>query len=159
MAIKHYKKEIPEAPVFVMGHPMRFDLLETQDPTLIAELDKCVTRGIGGVMSIAPEEYSEEIKKKELWSQSNNSLKPQQRQELSALRLDARRVVEAVGNPAPRVGMFAKPQVPTEDRNRSNGNGQPMPEPIEVPTPESFVVKQPPTMKMSEAKKAKTSKV
>lgn len=151
---RHFKKEIAEAPVFVLGHPMRFDILQTEDPTLIAELDKCVARGVGGVIAISPEEYAEESKKKEQSNLLNTNSKPHQRQELSALRLDARRVVEAVGNPAPRTGMFAKPQIPT-DGHRLQQTAQPMPEPIEVPTPESFVIRQPPTAKASELK-AKT---
>lgn len=146
---RHFKKEIPESAVFVLGHPMRFDLLQTEDPMLIAELDKCVARGVGGVISISPEEYSEESKKKAQSSLLNNNSKPPHRQELSALQLDARRVVEAVSNPAPRSGMFAKPQIPT-DGPRFNGNQKPMPEPIEVPAPESFVIKPPPTMKLSQ---------
>lgn len=146
---RFFKKEIPEAPVFCMGHPLRFDVLETSDPMLVAELDKCVTRGVGGVVSISEEEYQEEIKKKELLRLSNSSSKPPHRQELSALRLDARRVVEAVGNPAPKIGQFAKPQVPPAVQR--NGH-EPMPEPIEVPTPESFVIKPPPTMKASATK-------
>lgn len=131
---------------------MRFDLLETSDPTLIAELDKCVARHIGGVVAITPEEYAEEQNKKKLLSSSNNS-KPQHRQELSALQLDPRRVVEAVANPAPRGGMFAKPQVPPANDQLANGHIQhQMPEPIEVPTPESFVVKPPPTAKLNQKK-------
>ena len=151
MPTKFYAKEIPESPIFINGHGLRFDFMETEDSMLIAELDKCVARGVGGVMSITQEQYSEEIKKKELSASLNGSLKPQQRQEISALRLDARRVVEAVANPAPRAGMFAKPQIPTDQL--ANGRvSQPMPEPIEVPTPESFVVMRPPTAKIGKSK-------
>ena len=150
MPTKYYSKEIPEAPVFVSGHPMRFDLLETSDPMLITELDKCVARGIGGVISITPEQYAEESKKKQALQSSNNS-KPPHRQELSALQLDARRVVEAVGNPAPRQGMFAKPQVPPADQFQRGP--EPMPEPIEVPTPDSFVVRPPPTARVPKSSK------
>lgn len=137
-----------------MGHPMRFDILETSDSMLIAELDKCVARGIGGVIAITEEQYKDEAQKKILSQQSsNNSKQPPHRQELSALRLDGRRVVEAVGNPAPKIGQFAKPQVPPQ--NQRNGH-EPMPEPIEVPTPDSFVIKPPPTMKLSSTKTTKT---
>jgi len=132
---------------------MRFDLLETSDSMLISELDKCVARQVGGVMSITEEQYKEESQKKTQQSLLNGSSKPPHRQELSALLLDARRVVEAVGNPAPKMGQFAKPQVPPAHQ-RSNGH-EPMPEPIEVPTSESFVIKPPPTMKASQVNKPK----
>jgi hypothetical protein len=148
---RHYRKEIPESSVFIAGHPMRFDILETEDPMLIAELDKCVARGIGGVIQITPEEYAEEVKKKEQWKLLNSSSKPQHRQEISALRLDARRVVEAVGNPSPKIGQFAKPQIPT-DGHRLASPPKEMPEPIEVPSPDSFVIKPPPTMRASDVK-------
>lgn len=148
---KYYRKEIPEAPVFVAGHPYRFDILSTEDPILISELDKCVARHVGGVIAISKEEYEEEVKKKEQLNLLRNNSKPQQRQEISALRLDARRVVEAVSNPAPRTGMFAKPQVPPD--HQSNGEKRQTPDPIEVPSPESFQVRPPPVMKLSDIKK------
>lgn len=152
MPTKWYQKEIPESPVFISGHPMRFDILETSDPILVTELDKCAARGIGGVMAITQEQYKSESEKKTLQNLSNGSSKLPHRQEISALQLDARRVVEAVGNPAPRGGMFSRPQVPT-DSHRENGNShQQMPEPIEIPAPASFVIKQPPTAKIGKAK-------
>lgn len=148
MAKSYYKKEIPESPVFVAGHPMRFDVLETEDSMLSSELDKCAARGVGGVMKITQAQYDEEVKKKEQWNLLNGSSKPRQRQELSALQVDARRVVEAVGNPAPKIGQFAKPQVPPANQ-RPVGN-TPIPEPIEVPSIESFVVKPPPTARFNQ---------
>lgn len=154
MQQRYFQKEIPESGVLIFGQQFRFDILETSDPTLIAELDKCVARGVGGVIAITKEQYDEEQKKKLLLSSSASS-NPPHRQELSALRLDARRVVEAVGNPAPRTGMFSKPQIPTDGGfvGRSNGAAiHPMPEPIEIPTPESFVVKPPPTVRLGSMK-------
>lgn len=150
---KYYRKEIPEAPVFVSGHPYRFDILATEDTILITELDKCVARHVGGVISISKEEYEEEVKKKEQLSLLKNNSKPQQRQEISALRLDARRVVEAVSNPAPRTGMFAKPQVPPAHEVNGGGERKQTPDPIEVPSPDSFQVRPPPIMKLSDIKK------
>ena len=149
--MRYYRKEIEESPVFIAGHPYRFSILATEDTILITELDKCAIRGVGGVIRITKEEYDSEYEKKNQLNLLNLSSKPQQRQEISALRLDARRVVEAVSNPAPRTGMFAKPQVPPA--SDSHRNGAPVPEPIEVPSPESFQVRPPPIMKLSDIKK------
>jgi hypothetical protein len=145
----YYKKEIPESGVIVFGQSLRFDLLETDDQRLIGELNKCVQRGVGGIIPLTKDQFDEEVKKKELSNLSNNNFRPQpQRQELKALNLplDGRRVVEAISNPSPRIGMFARPQVPPPAAMQ---NGAAKPDPIEVPAPESFVIKPPPTMKVS----------
>lgn len=151
---KFYSKEIPESPVYVAGHPLVFDVLETEDAALIAELDKCVARGVGGVMTITQEQFEVEVKKKSNGQLSNGSLRPkQQRQELSAMQLAGLRAVEGAG----KVSQFARPQQPTA--NPHNRHGLPvsgnapgpipaLPDPIEVPTPESFgPISKPPTAK------------
>jgi hypothetical protein len=149
--MKWYSKELPDAPVYVNGFPLRFDFLATEDPTLIAELDKCAHRGMGGVVSITQEEYEVEVKKKDSSIQSSNSLNPPpHRTELQAFhRVDAKRVAEAVANPASRRGMFARPQ--TGDRPVHQNQQESMPDPIQIPSPNAFVV--PPTAKLSDLKK------
>lgn len=117
---------------------MRFDFLETSDPVLISELESCARNAIGGVMVITKEEYDAEIKKKETLKQSNGNSNPHRgRTELSALL--GPRVAEVVNrgggfNPS---GMFARPQEPQVSMNKVQPN-RPMPDPIEVPTAESF---------------------
>lgn len=147
---KFYQKELPESPVYVSGHPLIFDFLETEDAALIAELDKCVMRGVGGVSSITPEQFAEEVKKKAHGNPSAGSLKPrQQRQELTAVQWDALRVAGDAVSP----GQFAKPQQPDHRPHRRHGLPNPnvaMPDPIEVPSVESFpeVSSKPPLAKL-----------
>lgn len=157
--MRYYSKEIPESAVFINGTAMRFDILETADQTLVTELDKCIERGIGGVISMTKEEYDEEVKKKVSGLSSPSSLRQQhQRQELSANQLAGLRAAGAVGNNIN--GQFAAPQVPM-GRNHTphsqfglpNGRAQtPMPDPIQVPSVEDFAAAfaKPPTAKMSE---------
>lgn len=149
--MKWFLKELPDAPLYIFGSPFRFDFLATEDPALIAELDKCVRKSIGGVVSITQEEYEIESKKKEIEIRSSNSLNPPpHRTELQAFhRVDAKRVAEVVANPASRRGMFARPQ--TGDRPVHQNNREAMPDPIQIPSPNSFVV--PPTAKLSDLKK------
>lgn len=155
MPTKYYQKELPESAVYVKGAPLKFDLLQTQDPSLIEELDRCVSRGVGGVISITEAQYQEELKKKELESSSRHSSnQPRGRQELSAP--SARHVAEAIDRTKSLVngGMFAGPQ---RDKNSSPVSGRPMPEPILVPSPNEFsgiFTKPPPTAKASEIESA-----
>lgn len=155
---KFYLKEIPDTPVIVNGASMRFDVLATEDPTLIAELDKCIEKSIGGVIAITEEVYNEEVKKKESGTHSGSNLKRRhQRQELSAIQLvELRAAVAASGK-----GQFASPQIPS-GRNHTPNNrpglpgtrGGPTPDPIEVPTAESFAeaFSKPPTASMKSIK-------
>lgn len=147
--MKFYLKELPDAPVYIFGSPFRFDFLATEDSTLITELDKCARNGIGGVISITQEQYDEEVKKKQAEIHSENSLRPPpHRTELQAFhKVDQRRVAEVVANPRSRGGMFARPQTGNVPRQ----NQEPMPDPIQIPLPNSFVV--PPTAKLSDLKK------
>ncbi len=154
MPNKFYLKELPDTAIYLAGAPFKFDILETADPLLISELNKCVARGIGGVVEITEEQFREEVKKKESSSSSRLSLnQPRGRQELSALH--ARRVAEAVGRGSTFLenGTFAAPQ---HDRQRTLPvSGRPMPDPIEIPSPHSFdsvFMKPPPTAKASEIK-------
>jgi hypothetical protein len=152
---KFYAKELPESPVYVAGHPLIFDFMETEDSALIAELDKCVARHVGGVVEISEEQFIDEIKKKETGNNSANSLRPRlQRTELQAVQWDALR---AAGGGVS--SQFAKPQLQREHRphNRSglpsgaSPNGtHPTPDPIEVPTAESFGEIRPPTAKLKD---------
>jgi hypothetical protein len=154
--MRYYSKEIPDSAVFVNGAAMRFDILETSDATLIAELDKCIARGIGGVLSITAEQYAEELKKKADGNLSGfNSNSRPQRRELSAHQLGGLRAAGESGNAN---GQFAAPQQPDRARNQ-HGLGairEPakMPDPIEVPTTESFagMFSKPPTAKLKDMK-------
>lgn len=158
-------KEIPESAVIINGISMRFDILETEDPVLIRELDKCIAASIGGVRSLTEEQYLEEVKKKESGTPSVDSLKhKQQRQELTAVRLDGPRAA-GLGSTN---GQFASPQMPMVDRAHTPHNrpglpkqrgpsasGAP-PEPIEVPADDAFaaVFSKPPTASLKEMRAA-----
>lgn len=158
---KFYQKEMPETAVVINGNSMRFDLLETADPILIGELDNCIARGVGGVMSITEAQYQEEVKKKQLGNPSHDSLNPRrQREELSANHLLNLRAAGAVGNNAN--GQFAQPQNGFGRSHTPNNGfglpkaGGPAPAPIEVPSAADFAAAfaKPPTARMSEVKSA-----
>jgi hypothetical protein len=157
--MKFYQKEIPETAVVILGNSMRFDILETADPILIVELDKCIARGVGGVISISEAQFQEELKKKKEGLLSPDSLnRPRMRQELSANHLLNLRAAGAGGNFGNANGQFAQPQVgrahtPNNSFGLPRAQG-PAPEPIEVPTAESFAASftKPPTARMSEVK-------
>lgn len=154
--MRYFSKEIPETAVVINGTSMRFDILETADPVLIQELDNCVARGVGGVVAISEAQYQEEVKKKAQGNSSHDSLNPRrQRQELSANQFLSLRAAVDAGN---ITGQFAKPQVgrahtPNNSFGLPRAQG-PAPDPIEVPTAESFAAAfaKPPTAKMSEVK-------
>ena len=106
--IKYYSKDIPEMPVYINGTPLRFEVLETADANLIAELDKCINNHRGGLSSITKEQYDEAIKKNTTGISSESIFKQQrQRQELSAVQFHERAVAEGAVRTG---GMFARPQ-------------------------------------------------
>lgn len=125
---KYYQKALPENPLYVHGHPLRFDILETEDAKLIGILENCIARQMGGIKALSKEQYDEELKKKESGQNSNNnSNKRQWRQELQALRHP-----QGFAAVEGRVKEFlAPPPAPPS-------NPRPMPEPITIPAPESF---------------------
>lgn len=158
---KYYMKEIPELPVYVHGTPIKFDILETSDQVLIEELDKCIARGVGGVMSITAEVFAEELKKKELGNSSLFSSQPlHKRQELSALHS----LKAPVAGDEKRFdfgGTFAKHQerehtphnmagLPSSFNGPSNPGPKTMPDPIELPALSEFKTTKPTTAKLSE---------
>lgn len=152
MSTKYYSKEIPEQAVYIFGQPFRFDFLATEDVALITELDKCVRKQVGGVISITKEQYEDEVKKKSIATQSSNSFR---RPELQASHLQIpqdRRAVEVVANPGgKRNGMFARQQMDRDGISPSHRqNSEPMPDPIQIPSPSQFTA--PPTAKLSEMK-------
>lgn len=156
--MRYFSKEIPESAVVINGTSMRFDLLETADQILINELDACIARGVGGVVSISEAQYQEEVKKKASGNSSHNSLNPRrQRQELSANQLLNLRAVAGAGNGNAN-GQFAQPQMgrphtPNNSFGLPRAQG-PAPDPIEVPSAADFAaaLAKPPTAKMSEVK-------
>lgn len=161
---KYYQKEIPESPVYVQGTPLKFDILETADPVLIEELDKCVLKGRGGVFSITAEVYAEELKKKASGSSLPfGSTQKHSRQELSALLLNPRNVADGASGLDFSGSVFANRQDVGRDHTPHNRFGLPggvpgpsgmgangMPDPIEVPTPADLKPSKPPTAKLSE---------
>lgn len=140
--MRFFRKELSDQPVYVNGHPVRFDILETSDPALIAEMENCIRRNSGGIYEITAEQFADEIKKKEQEKLSGGSLKPRhQRQGLSALQF---------GNPgAAAASRFARPQIPALNPERASVSHQ-MPDPIEVPTAASFAL--PPTARVKDLK-------
>jgi len=156
MTTKFYRKDIPQMPVYVRGTPLKFEILETQDPILIEELDRCIAFNRGGVMSISQQEFEEEAKKKPSGTISESGYKQrQQRVELSSPLLSQNLVADAGINIG---GQFARPQdvgrahTPHESFGLPNGaagpaGGRPMPDPIDVPKPADM---KPPTAKLSE---------
>ena len=156
MTTKYYRKDIPQMPVYVRGTPLKFEILETQDPILIEELDKCIAFSRGGVMSITKEEFEEEAKKKPSGTTSESGYKQrQQRVELSSQLLNQNLVVDGginVGGQFANPQDFGRPHTPKETFGLPNGavgpaGGRPMPDPIEVPKPSDM---KPPTAKLSE---------
>lgn len=163
--MRYFRKELPENPVYIMGQPFRFDFFATEDAVLIAELDKCVHRQMGGVVSITEAEYAEEVKKKEQsakYASSSNGNQFGRRQEIVApqfqhlnLGLDqsGRRVAAVVANPSSRRGgLLAQQALPQRDEIRApNAVSRPeMPDPIQIPTPAQFA--KPPTAKVGDLK-------
>lgn len=161
--MRHYGKEIPESAVWINGVPLKFEILETADPTTIAELDKCIAHGRGGVYSITEEQYAEELKKKESGiSSSSSSMQPRSRQELSALHFP-QRPVAVDGAHVDFGGTFARFQDREQKPHNQHGlpggsigpagnssTARPMPDPIEIPKPSELKPNRPPTAKLSE---------
>lgn len=156
MATRYYSKEMPEQAVYVNGVPLRFEILETSDPTLIAELDNCIAKSRGGVIAISAETYAAESKKKENGSLSESDLRhKRQRQELSALQLNPH---HAAVEGFQANGMFAKAQEREHKPHNQFGlpkagvgpsGGGAMPDPIEIPAAKDFVPPKPATAKFS----------
>lgn len=136
--MKYFAKDLPDSPVYIFGQPMRFDFIPVDDPALIAELDNCIKRSVGGIFEITKAQFDEEVKKKEQEKLlGNNSKQPHQRQELTAFQH---------GNPGAAVASrFAARQQPAAPQIQ-----HPMPDPIEVPTAASFQL--PPVAKMKDLK-------
>lgn len=156
MATKYYRKDIPEMPVYIFGKPLKFEILETADPALIIELDKCIAYGRGGVIAMTEAEFQEEAKKKPTGINSESVYKQnRQRQELSS-PLSALDLAAEAGNEVRISSAFARPQerehTPHTRFGLPGGTGpapgnKPMPDPIEVPAAEEM---KPPTAKLSE---------
>lgn len=65
MTTVFFKKELPATPIWLSnGRKITFDTIDgrtgytlSADPNIIAQLDGCIARGIGGVSRATPEEY------------------------------------------------------------------------------------------------------
>ena len=155
---KHYRKEIPQMPVYIHGTPLKFEIMETSDSMIIDELDKCIAFGRGGISSISKEEFEEESKKKQIGTISESGYKQKlSRVELSSQQLSPSPVVDGAGISIGG-GQFARPQEvgrahsPREQFGLGTGagpaaNGHRMPDPIEIPKTADM---KPPTAKLSE---------
>lgn len=140
MPTKWYTKELPTSPVWILGAPFRFDILETSDNALITELDKCARQGIGGVSSITQEQYGEESKKKQDENLSANNSNPAQwRKELVAPHFQG---------PSAAGGSFAKPQQP-QVQHAPPVVAHELPDALSVPNPEQLKIPKPPTAKLN----------
>ena len=153
MSKRYYRKELPEAPVFIAGHPFTFEVYATEDPKMIEELDRCATRGVGGVIAITEEEFKVADQKKTIESGSGSSFKQQNhnRVEISALR--ALHAVEGRDRGI-AAGTFNRPH--NGQPNTLPASGRPMPDPISVPSPNQFsgIFLKPPSAKLSDVKAA-----
>lgn len=141
---RFYRKELPETPVYVNGAPIRFDILKTEDPTLISHLDACIREQRAGIIAITEEEYEVEAKKKANGKSSAYDSSPRlRRQELSARPNLAAGGADDTARAFQRVA--AMPQV--GGPGTSPVSGRQMPDPIQVPSPEKFsgVFVKPPT--------------
>jgi hypothetical protein len=145
--MRYFSKELPEAAIYIFGHPMTFDVMETSDPALIAEFQSAISRNSGGISEITAEKFAEEVKKKESEKLSGGSLRPSfKRTELSALQF---------GNPGAAVASrFSKPQQSEWSKGPGTAPEQArqMPDPVDIPTSASFIVPPPPTARMKESK-------
>lgn len=156
MPTKYYRKDIPQMPVYVHGIPLKFEILETSDASLITELDKCIHFGRGGISEITKEQFDEDAKKKPSGTISESVYKQNRnRLELSSPHLSQNPAAEGGINIG---GAFARPQdigrahTPNEQFGLPSGavgpsGGRPMPDPIEVPRTADM---KPPTAKLSE---------
>ena len=149
MPKRYYLKELPQSAVYISGHPFKFDILETEDPGLISQLDACVARHVGGVMAITKEQFEVEAQKKTsgIICESGPKQKPptQRNSELSTLH-----ALHAAGASD---RMRAQPSL-VAGPNDSKVSGRPMPDPISVPSPNSFsgLFAKPKTAKASDVK-------
>ncbi len=158
MPTKFYRKDIPEMPVYIFGKPLKFEILETADPALIEELDKCIQFGRGGVIAMTAEQFEEEAKKKPSGT-SSESVYKQKRQRLELSSPLSMHDLAAEGANDVRISSaFAQPQereatphtrfgLPSGTGPAPGSGSKPMPDPIEVPKAEEM---KPPTAKLSE---------
>ncbi len=152
MSKRYFKKELPESAVYIAGHPLKFDILETEDPTLAAQLDACISRGIGGVIALSAEQFAAESQKKTSGINYESAFKqnPQQRQsELSTLH--ALHAAGAGDKQRAQPNLVAK-----TNPGDSPVSGRAMPEPVSVPSPNAFsgIFAKPKTAKKSDVKAA-----
>lgn len=60
-----YSKELPDQPLYLNGKAYRFDLMETEDQSLIRLLDSACARRIGGVTKLTEQQYLDKKKQKQ----------------------------------------------------------------------------------------------
>lgn len=76
----YFEKELPQHPIYINGHPHRFDLLKTDDANLIQHLDSAAQKRIGGIVKLTEYQYEDKLKKKA--AQPSSLRKPHRREEV-----------------------------------------------------------------------------
>jgi len=133
MPTKYYRKELPTQPIYVNGRPLTFDVIETSDAALIAQLDSAIAGHRGGIEEINAATYQEEVQKKTTEKRSGDESK-NRRFELSAINLGAHAAAAVVNLSAGDQRIPGQP-VTTSERLPS---GREKPDPIMVPSPNQF---------------------
>lgn len=111
MDISYFKKEVPQTPVYLQnGAKLVFDTADgitgftlSADPGIIAQLQRCVSKGIGGVQPASQDEYGEFLKKKAILphGQPPREWREEIRPTQYAPQPDATRPAAAVVSPPP----------------------------------------------------------
>lgn len=164
--MRYFLKEIVERKLFLPnGAPVQFEVVDgtygvlaTDNPGLIAELDKAIANHVGGVVSISADQHAEAKKKLSLnpsllnLPRERESLGPIPQSELSKLRSQGLAAVvggvDAAGNVQPSLN----PMIASPGRAQQQATSQKV-DPIEVPKQFSI----PRVGKPSAAKKAAAS--
>lgn len=138
MPTKWYRKELPTQPIWINGSPVKFDVLQTSDPVMIANLDAAIANQRGGIIAITKEEFDVEDKKKASGKPSDNGSPRNHRQELSAPNRNLAAVAASDIARAQSVPPNIRAAMAPGGQPGSPVNGRPMPDPIMVPSANQF---------------------
>lgn len=114
--IKYFKKRIPKTPIFgTDGTPIKFDLVDanlgvlaTDNPQIIADLEKAIAGERGGIIAITVEEYND-LKKNANWTPSSEPSRDAMEEFLPPVLPDTIQV----SRPRPDVAQSAVNRTPT----------------------------------------------
>jgi hypothetical protein len=140
---KFYRKELPDTPVYINGAPVRFEVLRTEDQTMINELDACIARHMGGIVAITEEEFLVLDQKKTSETSYGSAFKQRQSSQQGPSGLRSRLAAATAELPGLPV-----------DPNALPVSGRPIPQPVQVPSPNKFsgIFIKPSTAKASDVK-------